>query len=63
MSAYLLDTHVWIWMLEDSAAMRPHMRSIIEDETNRLFLSVASLWEISIKMHQGRLRLAGSAEE
>ncbi|MFT3798594.1 type II toxin-antitoxin system VapC family toxin [Microbacterium sp.] len=63
MSAFLLDTHVWIWMLEDDKRMRGRVRAAVESEDNQLFLSIASLWEISIKMHRGRLQLAGTTEE
>lgn len=55
MSTFLLDTHVWIWMLEDSRHLRGRQRATIEDADNRLLLSVASLWEMSIKTQSGRL--------
>lgn len=55
MSTFLLDTHVWIWMLEDSRRLRGRQRATVEDADNRLLLSVASLWEMSIKTQSGRL--------
>ena len=55
MSTFLLDTHVWIWMLEDSRRLRGRQRASVEDADNRLLLSVASLWEMSIKTQSGRL--------
>ncbi|GAA3899289.1 type II toxin-antitoxin system VapC family toxin [Microbacterium invictum] len=63
MTSFLLDTHVWLWMLDDNPRLRGRIRAIVQDESSDLHLSAASLWEISIKMHQGRLRLAGSTEE
>lgn len=52
----LLDTHVWLWMLGDPdrlGALRPR----VEDESNALLFSAASLWEIAIEHASGRLPL------
>lgn len=54
---YLLDTHIWLWMLGDPDKLPPGMRLTIEDDDTSLFLSAASLWEISIKQQLGKLRL------
>lgn len=45
----LLDTHVIIWALEDSQYLSPHIREMIMDDRNEIYVSVASLWEIAIK--------------
>ncbi len=55
MSSFLLDTHVWIWMLEDSPRLQGSQRATVEDAESRLLLSVASVWEMSVKTHAGRL--------
>ena len=57
MNSFLLDTHTWIWMLEGSPRLRPRTRDLILDEENELLLSVASLWEIAMKMRSGKLNL------
>ncbi|HLI57800.1 MAG TPA: type II toxin-antitoxin system VapC family toxin [Actinomycetota bacterium] len=54
---YLLDTHVWLWMLSNPAALGERARTVIEDRTNELLLSAASSWEIAIKNAIGRLPL------
>lgn len=54
---YLLDTHVWLWMLTAPEKISQHARSVIEDGRSRLLLSAASSWEISIKYAIGRLPL------
>ena len=58
MAAYLLDTHVLIWI--DSA---PHYLSsgaldIIENPSNEIWISNVSLWEMQIKLQLGKLALS-----
>jgi len=55
--SYLLDTHVWLWMLTDPARIRPDLLSELRDGRTRLLLSAASSWEIAIKWAIGRLPL------
>ena len=45
----LLDTHVIIWALEDSSYLPKHIRDLIIDENNEIYVSSISLWEIAIK--------------
>lgn len=54
---YLLDTHVWLWMLTDPSRIRPDLLSEFREGRSRLFLSAASSWEIAIKWAIGRLPL------
>lgn len=50
----LLDTHVLLWALGDPARLGRKNRSLIERSEVRV--SVASLWEISIKAALGKLK-------
>lgn len=45
----LLDTHIALWILTDDPRLSKNARVLIEDETNELYISTASLWEIEIK--------------
>jgi len=45
----LLDTHIAIWAVEDNSRLPKAARTHILDPEARLFVSVASLWEIAIK--------------
>ena len=45
----LLDTHVILWALEDSQRLAPHIREMIIDENNEIYVSAMSLFEIAIK--------------
>jgi PIN domain nuclease of toxin-antitoxin system len=59
----LLDTHTFLWYLEDSGKLSYKAAEIIEDSSNTLCLSIASLWEISIKLGLGKLTLQKSFSE
>lgn len=53
----LLDTHSFLWFIEGSSLLSTNARSAIDDVTSEVFLSVASLWEIAIKVNIGKLSL------
>lgn len=50
----LLDTHLLIWAAEGIDSVPPGARAPMADPENELFFSVASLWEIAIKLGLGR---------
>lgn len=54
---YLLDTHIWLWMLHDSSRLGPAAGAAVKDAQSTLHLSAASVWEIAIKVGRGRLAL------
>jgi PIN domain nuclease of toxin-antitoxin system len=59
----LLDTHVALWWANDPAHLRDEGRQAIEDGTNEVLLSAASVWEAAIKTAAGRLAAPTSIEE
>lgn len=52
---FVFDTHVLLWSLEDDPKLSPRARQLLEDPENEPTLSVASLWEMAIKIGLGRL--------
>jgi len=50
----LLDTHVALWAITDSPRLTPKARDLIANPANTVWVSVASLWEITIKHSLGR---------
>lgn len=50
----LLDTHVALWAITDSPRLNPKARDLIANPANTVWVSVASLWEITIKHSLGR---------
>jgi len=54
MTKYLLDTHTAIWaLLGDDEKLSARARDIIADKTVELAVSIASAWEIAIKISKG----------
>ena len=54
----LLDSHTFLWFVGNDPRLSVNARIAIEDSTNRKWVSVASLWEITIKVSIGKLTLA-----
>ena len=54
----LLDTHAFIWFVEGDPMMSEPARQAIEDAENEKWLSIASIWEMAIKVKIGKLRLS-----
>jgi len=50
----LLDTHIWLWLLEEPNRIALGAYKQIESATE-LVLSAASVWELAIKTQLGRL--------
>lgn len=58
----LLDTHCWLWWLVEPERLSETVLSAITAGDNELWLSVASIWEISIKFKAGKLKLPQAPE-
>lgn len=59
--AFLLDTHVVLWYASKNPSLSPKAKAIVDAKSD-LFFSVASLWEIVIKVNIGKLQLDYSFE-
>lgn len=53
----LLDTHALIYMTIQQKNLSAKAKTLIEDKNNELYLSLASIWEIQIKLQLGKLDL------
>ena len=61
MTNLFLDTHTFIWYSEDDPKLPESIK--IEIETaDRVYISIASLWEIAIKLSIGKLSLRSNYE-
>ncbi len=54
----LLDTHAFLWHAEGDPRMSPQATALLIDPANELFLSMASVWEIAIKVGLNKLTLS-----
>jgi PIN domain nuclease of toxin-antitoxin system len=46
---YLIDTHILIWALEEPEKLPKVTEKVLADYSNDIFVSILSLWEISMK--------------
>ena len=58
----LLDTHAFLWWVNDAGALSRRARSAIGRQDNECLVSLASCWEMAIKVSLGKLRIPVSVE-
>jgi PIN domain nuclease of toxin-antitoxin system len=58
----LLDTHTFLWWINNDTLLSDSARIAISSERNECFLSLASCWELAIKASIGKLRLTKPVE-
>ena len=55
----LLDTHAFLWWLDDDPQLGPKVRAEIAASDNLVFISAATAWEIAVKRASGKLDALG----
>ncbi|HSD28271.1 MAG TPA: type II toxin-antitoxin system VapC family toxin [Vicinamibacteria bacterium] len=58
----LLDTHAFLWWVGASRELSRRARSAVGSGRNECFLSIASGWEIAIKVSLGTLKVQGALD-
>ncbi|MBI5479040.1 MAG: type II toxin-antitoxin system VapC family toxin [Deltaproteobacteria bacterium] len=51
----LLDTHALLWWLDGDRRLPPRVRKLLGDAATTVFVSAASVWEITTKARLGKL--------
>ena len=60
----LLDTHIWVWLVDDSNQLTSrHRKLIAEHESNGLGVCVISCWEVAKLVEKGKLELDRPVED
>lgn len=60
----ILDTHIWIWWVDDHPKLSPQNRDIIQaHQTSGIGISIISCWEIAKLVEKNRLTFESSIEE
>ncbi len=54
---YLLDTYVLLWITIEHPKLSAKAKSIYLNEINEIYLSIASIWEMAIKLNLKKLNL------
>lgn len=57
MPKYLLDTHRLIWFIDGNKKLSKPARQLIETGDASNFVSIATIWEIAIKLSLGKLEI------
>jgi PIN domain nuclease of toxin-antitoxin system len=52
---FLLDTHTLLWSFTADRSLSARARRLIQDGSNELLISAASVWEIATKVRLGKL--------
>ena len=60
---YLIDTHTLLWIVTDSPKLSIQAKDLYLNPENRIFISLASIWEMAIKSSLNKLILEKSLEE
>jgi PIN domain nuclease of toxin-antitoxin system len=53
----LIDTHIFIWYVQNSQRLNSSVVNLINDGKNDILFSTASVWEMAIKQSTGKLNL------
>jgi len=53
----LLDTHIWLWTLQDPKRLGRRVLQQLKDEANELWLSPISTWEALTLNFKGRINI------
>jgi PIN domain nuclease of toxin-antitoxin system len=59
----LLDTHTFLWWVEDSPRLPRRFHAAIAEPANDVFVSAVTVWEIAIKRRTGRIAFSGGIVE
>jgi PIN domain nuclease of toxin-antitoxin system len=62
-TGFLLDTHALLWFIQGDPQLSNRARGIITTDSNQLHLSVASLWEMTIKLNIGKLTIGHTIDD
>lgn len=59
MAAFLIDTHTFLWLSSGSPELSKKVKDLLLDIDNDVFISIASIWEMSIKNSLDKLEIKG----
>jgi PIN domain nuclease of toxin-antitoxin system len=60
---YLLDTYTLLCIITDDLKLSKKVKMLFLDPKNVIFISMASIWEIAIKVSLGKLKMENTLEE
>src|ERR1035438_9657171 len=58
----LIDTHVFLWSIKEPERLSRKIANLLTSDTSQAVLSVASLWEIALKVRAGKLEMPDESD-
>lgn len=63
MNRYIIDTHIFLWLLFEPEKIDKNKLQILQNPKNKVYITNISFWEISLKYGLGKLELDGISPE
>lgn len=63
MNKFVIDTHIFLWLVFDPDKIDEAKLNILKNPKNRIYIASVTFWEISHKYNLGKLELEGYAPE
>ena len=60
---YIIDTHALVWIIDNNSQLSQRVKEIYLDEDNEILLSIASIWEMALKISLKKLTIPGSLSD
>jgi len=60
---FLLDTHAWVWLLDDPTQLPPAVRRQLQKPNTEFYLSPISIWEAAVLARRNRIKVRPSFAE
>jgi PIN domain nuclease of toxin-antitoxin system len=60
---YLLDTHALLWIVSGDSRLSKKARSVYLDEANAIFASMATIWELAVKISLKKMEITGGLSD
>ncbi len=60
---YIIDTHILLWYMKGDSRISTETEEKIENFSNNIWISNASLWEMAVKVNIGKLELNGNLKD
>ena len=57
----LCDTQIILWAMTEDDRLKPAAAKLVTDRDNEVLFSIVSLWEVAIKVRQGRIGVSVEA--
>jgi PIN domain nuclease of toxin-antitoxin system len=54
---YLLDTHIWLWMLREPHKLSSLVHQTLHEPSNERYLSPISIWEVTVLLEKKRITM------